>query len=139
MPTRDFDAARAERLRQRDPIRFVLGGETFTCLPVIPVGAGLDLADAGHHPMGTVGYTQALHRFIRSALVDDDLDRFEKVLTSKTDPVGPNDLQELAEWLAEEYTARPTSPSTDSSGGRQSSGDPSSNGSREMVSEASST
>lgn len=139
MPTIDFDAARAERRRERDPLAFVLGGEHFTCLPVIPVGAGLDLADAPERSDQTGAHVRGLIAFIKNTLVDDDLDRFDKVLRAKTDPVGADDLFDVAVALSQEYTGRPTSPSTDSSGGRDSTGETSSSEHFETSEEVSAT
>lgn len=127
MPTRDFDAARAERLRERDPIRFTLGGETFTCVPAVPIGASFDLADAPEPDRVTdLSVSRSLAAFIENTLVDGDVDRFRAALRSKAEPVNGADLYEVVTWLAGEYAARPTSPSTGSSGGRATTGETSS-------------
>jgi hypothetical protein len=118
----DFDAARRERIRRRTPIEFTLGGETFSVLPVIPVGIGFDLVDAPDFAVDGVGASRAFANFIEQCLPDADVDRFRKVLRSKAEPVDPDALLELMEWLTAEYTARPTGPSNGSSAGRNTDG-----------------
>lgn len=126
MAARDFDVARSERLRERDPISFTLAGQTFTCLPVIPVGAALDLEEAPEVDEDEARAARALARFIDSALIDDDRERFAETLRQREDPVDGTALFDIAVWLAGEYAARPTSPFTGSSGGRPSNGQSSS-------------
>jgi hypothetical protein len=128
MPHRDFDAARAERERQVEPVTFTLGGETFQC--VAPsVGDALDLADAPEPESSLIGSVKAIAKFIDKILIPADRGRFKKLLRKMDTPHGPvnsYDLIEVGMWLAEEYAGRPTEPSTDSSGGRATTGDTSS-------------
>lgn len=122
---RDFDLARRERAAKRSPVQFTLGGERFTLLAVIPIGAGFDLIDAPEPNPGDSmesAATRALCSFIRGVLVDGDQDRWDAVLHSTADPVDPEAILEVATYITEVYTGRPTVPSTDSSGGRPASG-----------------
>lgn len=122
MATHDFDAARKERLRERDPISFRLGGQTFTCLPVIPVGAVLDLEAAPEIDDDEARAAKELARFIDNTLVEADRERFQQLLRNRAEPIDGTALFQVAVFLAGEYTARPTSPSTGSSGGRGTDG-----------------
>jgi hypothetical protein len=124
MAFRDFDSARAAT--NADPIRFKLGGYTFTCLAQAPIGAALDLARAPEpDPLDpnadvTVLACNAIDTFVQRLLASPrDVKRWQKVLRDRKNPVSSEDLVELAFWLAEEYTARPTQPSADSSAGRR--------------------
>lgn len=125
MTIKDFDAARRERLRERDPLQFVLQGDTYTCVPVVPVGDALDLADAPDVDAGAA-FMVAICAFVDKILVDDDRPKFAAAIRRRDDPVDPMTLLEIVEWLSEEYVARPTSPSDASSDGPGGTGQTSS-------------
>lgn len=116
MPAKDFDAARRERLREREPLQFTLQDVTYTCLSVIPVGDALDLADAPDADAGAA-FVAAICGFIDKILIDEDRPKFAEAIRRRDDPVDPLTLLEIVEWLSEEYVARPTSPSDVSSDG----------------------
>jgi hypothetical protein len=122
---RDFDAARRERQAKRVPVQFTLGGERFTLLPVIPIGSAFDLIDApeitSSDDMGSTA-VRALCSFIAGSLADGQTERWEAVLRSTADPVDPESILEVATYITEVYTGRPTGPSTGSSDGRKPSG-----------------
>lgn len=126
MATWDLDAARKERLRQRDPILFILGGQQFTCLPVIPLGVTWALADAPDQDellqRGRPEVMKVLCEMIADMLVADDVDRWWALFGSKEEVIDDEAIYQLAQQLMEEYTGRPLSPSTDSSGGRPTNG-----------------
>lgn len=126
MPRRDFDAARSERQRDRDPIAFTLGGEDFTCVPSLPIGLFLDLAEVGGHPL--------LAKELERCLIDADRERFAKLLRRESDPIGVEDIEDIHAWLVQEYAARPTGRSTGSPAGPLTNGDRSSSEHSEMAS-----
>jgi hypothetical protein len=129
MPHRDFDAARAERQREVEPCSFTLGGQTFTCVLAPAVGDAFDLADAPEPETSLIGSARAIARFVDKLLIAKDRGRFQKMIRDVDTPSGPvntYDLIELGQWLSEEYAGRPSEPSTDSSGGRATTGDTSS-------------
>lgn len=113
----DFDAARLERRREREPAQFRLGGETFTCLPVVPIGFALDLATLALGPEDDpdIAAAYALTSFIDNVLVDEDRPRFQELLRRRDDAVDPDSLWEIVKWFAEVYAGRPTVPPRDSS------------------------
>lgn len=124
MAFQDFDASRAAT--RAEPIRFRLGGHTFTCLAQAPIGAALDLARAPEpDPLDpnadvTVLACNAIDLFVQRLLVSErDVKRWHKVIRDRKNPVSSEDLVALAFWLAEQYAARPTEPSGVSSPGRQ--------------------
>lgn len=141
MAIKDFDAARRERRRERAlaPIGFKLGGETFLCLPVVPVGAALDLEEAPEIREDEAAAAKSLAKFIDSVLTDDDRPRFDALLHRRDDPIDGTDLFEVAVHLAGEYAARPTSPSIDFFGGRATTGPTSSSSPSPTDSESSET
>ncbi len=109
MPSRDFDAARAERRREVDPIRFTLGGETFVCVARIPVGHAFDLMDAPElTPTNYAECARALDRFIMAVLLDDvSRERWQALLRRVDDPIDDWALIEVGTWLAEAYSGTP--------------------------------
>lgn len=124
---KDFDAARLERERERDPVRFQLGGETFSLIPRIPLGDSFDLADAPEPAPETLGESvRALTRFIDRVLIDDDRARWAELLRRRDDPIDAWAIIDLGTWIAEQYAARPTVRSTGSSS-EQPAGGPRSN------------
>lgn len=118
MPARDFDAARSERQRDRDPITFTLGGETFTCVPSLPICFFLDVAEVG----GPV----LLALEVETCVVDDQRERFNALLRRTRDPLGEEDVEAVHRWLVETYANRPTERSSGSPDGPLTSGEPSS-------------
>lgn len=106
MPSRDFDAARRERDRTREPLTFTLGGQAFTCLAAPTVGDALDLADAPEHPHP--GAIPALVTFIEHLLAsDDDRARFQALLRRREDPIDHEAIIDVGAWLADQYVALP--------------------------------
>lgn len=130
MPHRDFDAVRALRLRDREPVTFTIGGERFTCVVEPALGDALALADAPEPDQSEVGAARAIVRFVESLLVPEDRRRWRRTVARQSPrrwrrqaPVSAAEIVELGAWLASAYTARPTVPSSASSSGRRSSGD----------------
>lgn len=117
----DFDAARKERLRKRDPIMFTLGGETFTCLPFVPFGVAWGLVDTPETPDASTPAAayKNLATFVADCLIPADVDRWWQLFVSKTEPIDGDTLLEVVNALSAAYTGRPTSPSTGSPAGRR--------------------
>src|SRR5436190_21423709 len=116
----DYELARRERNAKREPNQVVMGGETFTLLPTIPISAGFDLVDApepGSSPTLESEAVRALCSFIRLALVDDDQPRFDALLARREDAIDGADIVAYGELLTAVYTGRPTVPSGGSSAG----------------------
>jgi hypothetical protein len=122
----DFDAARKERIQRRDPLTFTVAGQTFTSLPVVPFGTCWALADAPEMAeLEQKPYTEIIRTLagmVADMLVEDDVPRWWALFDSKTEIIDAATVNEIATGLTEHFAARPTSPSTDSSAGRQSSG-----------------
>ena len=133
-PHRDFDAARAERLRGTEPVTFTIGGQRFRCVLEPALGDALALADAPEPQDSQAGAARAIVRFVESLLGPEDRGRWRRLgggqryrrFARRRPPVSSAELIELGAWLSIQYTARPTVPSSASSSGRRHSGDPSS-------------
>lgn len=127
MTFRDFDQVRKERARETEPIRFRLGGQDFTCAPQPTLADVFDLLDAPEafdDGAPVAAGVRALTLFIDKLLIDDkNRRRFKKLL--RAHDVDGFDIVALGEWLVEQYTGRPTLPSTDFSDGRPEPTEPS--------------
>lgn len=134
MPHRDFDAARAERVRQTEPVSFTLGGETFSCVVEPTLGDILALAGAPEPEESEVEAVRAILAFTGEIVVPEDRARFRRLVRRERPrrfrrrrggAFSAADVVALAFWLVEVYTGRPTRPSSGSSDGRRGSGVPS--------------
>ena len=95
---------------QFDPPTFSVAGHEFKALPEPPGGALADLlwtfqADTATKAAGLI-------RFIEGVLSDEAAEQFRLVIHSKDTIVPVQVLAEIAGWLVEEYTDRPTTPSS---------------------------
>jgi hypothetical protein len=120
----EVEAARRERAARRTPRTFPFGGQTFTLLPVVPIGLGFDLMDAPEPADDEAGAARALAWFIRECLAsEEEQARWDAVLRDRTDPIDPQAIIELGACVAEVYAAPFASePSAASAGGRPTSG-----------------
>lgn len=120
-PSRDFDAARAELLRGAEPVSFTLGGETFVCRPVVPMGdiwrGGIKAPErfTADQPGGRIflQFSEQVALF----LAPKDRDRFWSIFDDPEGEVIGAELITIVNWLTEVYTGRPQSPSTASPSG----------------------
>lgn len=124
MPTFDFDAARRERLAKLDPVAFRLGGVTFKCKPTIPFESLILAMEAESKAKGAAARYRIGCEFVADCLLDPTKDRprWQKVLTNRDEPVTEDDVDPVIQKLVQVYSARPTSPSPASSGGRRTTG-----------------
>lgn len=132
MPHLDFEAARRQRKRTKDPLTFRVGCLTtcpqecpehlFTCLVAPTIGDAIDLADAPE--WGQKGAVEAVARYIESLLAtDDDVERWNNLLRRREDAVEDMDLFDIAVQLVEAYTGANFGQPTGSSPGQPSGGD----------------
>lgn len=125
MAHRDFDASRRAHHLERDPVTFVLGGESFTVLPDPSLGDTFDLADApdisakDFDPDGApdLALVRVLKNFIRRMLPDDERARYDLALY-RIPSTEAYAIVECAEWIVGQVTAFPTEPPASSSSGR---------------------
>lgn len=136
MPARDFDLARRERAAKRTPVEFLLGGERFTLMPTVPLGAAFDLHDAPEPEDDQATAVRAICGFIAQSIVPADVERWEQLLKRRDDPIDPEAIVEVGTFITEHYTGRPTVPSSGSSGGRHTSGPTSKKRGRKAASSA---
>lgn len=126
MPNRDFDAARRERQRAFESIRWTLGGREFTSLPYPTLADSFALLDAPE-PMvdgaPLASGVRALADYIERTIIGKrDQKRFRALLSRRDDPIDAETIISLGEWLAEQYSGRPTVRPSDFSDGSLTDG-----------------
>lgn len=114
---RDFDAERAERARDREPDTFTLGGQTWQLRNGIAFGdvVAIALANQQGDEMAAISASRDL---IINSVVPDQREEFAEVV----DDLDMESVLDLTRWVVETISARPTSPPSDSPGGRKASG-----------------
>lgn len=93
-----------------DPPSFDVAGESFVCLPTPPAGVLFDVitaadGDVAAQANSTIG-------FLSGVLSDEDAARFVALIHSKDTVVPTDTLAEILQWVIEQYTERPTTPSS---------------------------
>jgi hypothetical protein len=90
----------------KDPIVFALHGEEFTCLPVIQGKVLMDLVTRSQSK-DPVEAMAVVEDFFDKILVEESLERFNKLLQDKDRIVTMETIADVIAWLVEEYSARP--------------------------------
>lgn len=102
------------RPKNEEPLTFDLEDEDFVCLTDIPGATLLDFvseADSGNGARAS----QAVINFLTECIVDEDRERFAKLIRNPDKIIKLEKLAEICEWLVGEYsTARPTQASSPS-------------------------
>jgi hypothetical protein len=103
------------------PLGFALNGEEFVCRPAMSGASLLDFvrrADSEHGGMAA----EAIVDFLHNSLDGDDADRFDALVKDPDRIVQVETLGDIAGWLVEQYTARPTKARSRSASGRSNGG-----------------
>jgi hypothetical protein len=111
---RDFDAARAENVRE--PLTFRLAGRDFT-IERVPAGPLLDLAS--NSDLRDTDALAAFGRFLIALVVPEQRDAMREALDDTDLPM----LLELVRWVVEEATGSPLSEPSVSPDGPSSTGE----------------
>jgi hypothetical protein len=96
-----------------EPLEFTLFEETFKCRPQLQ-GATLLTYSKRFASEDLAEVNAAFLDFFESALKTESYKAFKAVIESEDKIVNIETLGEIAEWLIEEYTDRPTEASKDS-------------------------
>lgn len=101
---RDFGSPSVQE--KSEPIIFKLNDEEFTCVPALPGKVLLDLVAKS---ASSVAADQAamINEFFDFVLVDESLERFNKLIVDKERIVLAETLGEITGWLVEQYSDRP--------------------------------
>jgi len=118
---KDFGSPVSPAASSDEVITFNLYGERFKCVQALQ-GRTLIEFIARSSVDNPSESAKAVLDFFDSALAPEDRERFTE-LTASEDRIVPMDtLTEIMDWLVEQYTARPTEPSTPSESGDTSTG-----------------
>ena len=105
----------------RKPLQFKIDDDVFDAVPSIPAEVMIQFAEgftsldpAQMNPAQAVG---ALRQVIEFVLEPQSLDLFKERMASKTNPIDMGQLDEIVQWLFEEYGLRPTAESSPSLSG----------------------
>lgn len=101
---KDFGAGGADP--NAEPIKFVIHGEEFECIPEIQGKVLLELiADSGSSD--PVRNAEVSSKFFSQVMSTETYERFNNLLTSKDKIVSVETLGEITGWLVEQYSDRP--------------------------------
>jgi hypothetical protein len=98
-----------------EPLDFDLGGETFVCYPEVQGKTILDVMKAaaeGDEDTRGVMMAVSVLDFFKKVMPPEEYERFEKLMEDPKRIVRMEVLSEIMSWLIEEYTDRPTQPSS---------------------------
>jgi hypothetical protein len=115
------DFGKTQALDEYDPLGFKLNEEEFSCRPALAGAALLDFVRRADSESGSVA-AEAIIQFLEDSLEEPDKDRFVTMIRDPEIIVEVETLGEIAGWLIEQYTTRPTKPRTRPSNGRSSIG-----------------
>lgn len=104
-----------------EPLEFDLEGESFIAKPAIQGAVLLEFVAAADSDSGGKS-AQALYDFFKSVMEPEEYKRFDEYLKNPDMIFDFQVLGDIAGWLVEEYTARPTEQPRSSDDGPSSSG-----------------
>lgn len=104
----------------KEVVKFDVNGQEFICRNRLPAGVimrfGEVMGSSDEDETSSGALITAMKDFFRSAIVPEQIDEFFDLLDDPDIAVPVDTLSEIAGWLSEQYTARPTgSPSSDTS------------------------
>jgi len=128
--TRFKDFGKTQALDEYEPLGFALNGEDFACRPALAGAALLDFVRRADSDSGSVA-AEAIVSFLEDSLEEGERERFVAMIRDPEVIVEVETLGDIAGWLIEQYTTRPTKPRSRPQGGRSSIG----RGSTDIISE----
>lgn len=104
-----------------EPVEFDLNDQTFKCKPALQGAVLLEFvskadSDSGGQAAG------AMYSFFQDCMEESEYERFYEYLNRPDLIIDMTTIGEIASWLVEEYTARPTTQSGPSGTGPSSAG-----------------
>lgn len=106
-----------KNIEELEPITFDLGEETFTCHAAIQGKVILDimkLAAEGDEETRGVMMAISVLDFFEKVMPEEEYERLGKLMEDPKQIVELDVLSEIMSWLIEEYSGRPTEPSSES-------------------------
>lgn len=92
---------------EKEPVTFMLYGETFNCRPELQGKVLLDLVarSGGDDPADAA---RTISDFFKNVLVEESYKRFDALTMDPDKIISVDMLGQISAWLVEVYTARPT-------------------------------
>ena len=107
-----------KNIEDSEPLTFDLGGEEFTCFPEVQGKMILDIirtaASEGDADQRGMMMAVGVLDFFEKVMDASEYERFNKLMEDPKRIVPMDTLSEIMSWLIEEYTDRPTEPSSGS-------------------------
>lgn len=122
--TRHKDFSGGTKISEFEPLTFSLNGQKFEAVPAIQGSTLLEFVASADGESGGAAAT-ALYKFFEDVMEPDQYQRFQAVLKDPEVIIDMELIGEIAGWLVEEYTSRPTKRPESSSDGPLISGQPS--------------
>jgi hypothetical protein len=110
-----------KKIEDFEPVEFDLNDQLFHCKPALQGAVLLEFVSRADSDEGAQAAT-ALYGFFEDVMEPEEYTRFRDYLKNPSVIIDMETLGDIAAWLIEEYTARPTQPSESSDGGSSSSG-----------------
>lgn len=115
MPSRDFT-------RKHEPIWFTIEPERYDCYAVLPMDDLQSFAETIGTEVTVANILDKIKLVMELVMQPESYQRFVARMANRQDPVDPRQLMDIAEWLAEVYTNRPTGQPSNSSSGSPDAG-----------------
>lgn len=119
--TRHKDFGGGTDVTEYEPLSFTLMGQNFNCVPAVQGHVLLNFVARASGDDGGAA-AGALDDFFAKAMESDEFKRFKEHLENPRIIIDMEKLGEIAGWLVEEYTTRPTQPPSSSADGEPTTG-----------------
>lgn len=110
-----------KNIAEFEPIEFDLNDQTYKCKPALQGAVLLEFVARADSESGGEA-AGALYGFFQDAMEPEEYERFRAYLNSPEIIIDMETIGEIASWLVEEYTSRPTQGSEPSDTGPSSAG-----------------
>lgn len=108
-------------ITEYEPVEFELNDQTFHCRPALQGAVLLEFVARADSESGGA-QAGALYDFFKDCMEEAEYERFRAYLNQPDLIIEMTTIGEIASWLVEEYTARPTLRSENSGSGPSSAG-----------------
>lgn len=115
------DFGKTTAIDEFPPLGFALNGEEFACKQAMSGAVLLDFVRRADSNSGGMA-AEAIIDFLSMAMEEEDAARFDALIKDPEHIVEVETLGEIAGWLVEQYTTRPTKARSRSASGRSNGG-----------------
>lgn len=119
---KEFTTAAEESLEDAEaPLEFAIDGQILRAFKPTDGQIAITMSALGRHTSDQTKTAGVIDFFVQ-ILDEESYDYVVNRLLSRTDPLGLAEVEEVLEWLVEEWTGRPTQPPSVSTQSRSSGG-----------------